>query len=285
MSPAAPPDRSPDQGGVRAQSPRRFVDSPLYLAAWLCIATASAGYMATLAVRPEMVGGLAVVETPQAAALAAVETEELATLRTAAATLMNELSSLRANLASAETREQALKERLTALEARADAAPAIEPKPKAASVAQKPVRPPARLETSSTEPTEAKAKAPPPTGDWRSTTRLLNAPPSIAVPPLPPAQPRASLDRLSDEPRSGAVGIQLATGSSVDELRHSWTLLNERHRGTLRALEPRVSTANGSTYELVAGPIANEADALRICSELQFSGIACRPARFGGQGL
>ncbi|MBV1694084.1 MAG: hypothetical protein KGP27_06450, partial [Hyphomicrobiales bacterium] len=137
MSPAAPPDRSPDQGGARAQSPRRFVDSPLYLAAWLCIATASAGYMATLAVRPEMVGGLAVVETPQAAALAAVESEELATLRTAAATLMNEVSSLRANLATAETREQALKERLSALEARADAAPAIEPKPKAASVAQK----------------------------------------------------------------------------------------------------------------------------------------------------
>jgi hypothetical protein len=62
-------------------------------------------------------------------------------------------------------------------------------------------------------------------------------------------------------------------------------LLNERHRGTLRALEPRVSSANGATYELVAGPIANEADAQRICSELQFSGIACRPARFGGQGF
>ena len=287
MSTAALPDRSPEHGGTRVPPPRRFVDSPFYLAGWLFIATAAAGYMATLAVHPDTVGGLAVVETPPSAAQVAVATEELSTLRTSTATLLNEVTALRANLASAETREQALKEPLSALEARAEAAPGIvEPKQKqAANVAQKAVRPPARIETSSTEPAEAKARPSPSTGDWRSTTRLLNVPPSIAVPALPPAQPRASLDRLSDEPRGGPVGIQIATGSSVDELRHSWTLLNERHRGTLRALEPRVSTANGSTYELLAGPIASEADAQRICSELQFNGIDCRPARFGGQGL
>lgn len=287
MSTAALPDRSPDQGASRARSPRRFVDSPVYLAGWLCMATAATGYMATLAVRPEVVGGLAAVEAPQSAAVAAVAAEELATLRMSTATLLNEVSALRANLVSAETREQALKERLTALETRAEApAGSAEPKPRPVpTVAQKPPRPPARIETSSTEPAEQKARPTPQSGDWRSTTRLLNPTPSIAVPPLPPAQPRASLDRLPDEQRAGQVGVQIATGPSVDALRLSWSLLNERHRGTLRALEPRVSTTNGSTYDLVAGPIASEADAQRICSELQSSGIACRPTRFGGQGL
>jgi len=100
---------------------------------------------------------------------------------------------------------------------------------------------------------------------------------TIAVPPSQTAPPAKPL-----------IGVQIATGPSVDSLRLSWTLLNERHGDTLRALEPRYTTdASGAeqTYDLVVGPVASVDEARRLCQELALKATPCSVGRFTGDAL
>ena len=79
--------------------------------------------------------------------------------------------------------------------------------------------------------------------------------------------------------------ILLARGPSIDALRLSWSLLNERHKGTLGTLEPRVVSAEPGLYQLIAGPIASPADAAKVCANLKARGVTCQAAEFKGDGL
>jgi hypothetical protein len=84
------------------------------------------------------------------------------------------------------------------------------------------------------------------------------------------------------------VGVQIATGPSVDSLRLSWTLLNERHGDSFRALEPRYKISmSGSeqTYDLVVGPVANADEARKLCQELAMKATPCTVSRFTGDSL
>jgi hypothetical protein len=100
---------------------------------------------------------------------------------------------------------------------------------------------------------------------------------TIAVPPGDAAAPAGNL-----------VGVQIARGPSVDSLRLSWTLLNERHGDAIRTLEPRVTTdvsGPNQTFDLVVGPIANVDEARKLCHELAMKATPCQVARFTGDAL
>jgi hypothetical protein len=84
------------------------------------------------------------------------------------------------------------------------------------------------------------------------------------------------------------IGVQIATGPSVDSLRLSWTLLKERHGSGFQSLEPRYTTdMSGAeqTYDLVVGPVASIDEARRLCQELSVKATPCTVSRFTGDAL
>ena len=88
--------------------------------------------------------------------------------------------------------------------------------------------------------------------------------------------------------RPSRLGLQIATGPSVDALRLSWSLLSGRHEQSLASLQPRYTTgsdASGLTYDLVVGPVASTADARRICKELGAQGHTVPDRQFAGDAL
>src|SRR5690606_7785179 len=96
---------------------------------------------------------------------------------------------------------------------------------------------------------------------------------AAAVPAFGPA----TVKPAKPEP-TGAQGVQLASGPSLDALRLSWVLLTERHGASLKGLQPRYVTGNeagGKAYDLVAGPIASAEDAERICAGLRAKKVSC----------
>jgi hypothetical protein len=89
---------------------------------------------------------------------------------------------------------------------------------------------------------------------------------------------------------SGTVGVRLGTGPSVDALRMTWGLVNEKGRTTLDRLQPRYMastqpTAGGTAYDLVAGPLPNAAEAQRVCEQLRAQKLNCSVGAFGGNAL
>lgn len=89
-------------------------------------------------------------------------------------------------------------------------------------------------------------------------------------------------------PQPKSVGIQIASGPSVQSLRLSWTLLSERHGASLSRYQPRYTvgaTEQGVTYDLVVGPFANANDARQVCAELAASATPCSLQPFRGDAL
>ena len=84
------------------------------------------------------------------------------------------------------------------------------------------------------------------------------------------------------------VGLKIANSTSVDALRLTWGLLNERHGEALKRLHPRY--VNGGSmaspsYDLVAGPVKNAAEARRMCKALASRGISCSVGSYEGNAL
>ena len=139
---------------------------------------------------------------------------------------------------------------------------------------------PAMRETSRAETTKDVApittgailqKVTAPTG---GTPKLeISADTSVPPPPAPPKPVHA---------------IQLATAPNLEALRLSWTLLNERHRQLLGAMQTRYRQTPGkpnAPYQLIAGPVRSTGEAARICKELATSGVTCRATTFSGDAL
>jgi hypothetical protein len=80
--------------------------------------------------------------------------------------------------------------------------------------------------------------------------------------------------------------VQVAAAPSVEALKQSWGLLSEQHAG-LSVLRPRVVAPRGKgrNYRLIAGPVATEADAARICSELGAAARSCFVTPYAGAPL
>ncbi|MEQ8825333.1 MAG: hypothetical protein RIC14_13265 [Filomicrobium sp.] len=91
-------------------------------------------------------------------------------------------------------------------------------------------------------------------------------------------------------PQPAGLAVLLATGSSVDSLRLTWDLLQERHSGALSNLSPRYIVENNPAapdrkFALLAGPVVSAADVARICGALQSEGLTCRTRPYGGNRM
>lgn len=113
----------------------------------------------------------------------------------------------------------------------------------------------------------------------QTTTQVVRNTPSAETPKA--AQPDATRTEFA---------IDLGGEKTVDGLRARWATLRGNHGATLEKLRPVISVKEGpkvGTVELrlVAGPLANAADAARVCARLQTSGVPCIPTVFDGQRL
>lgn len=136
--------------------------------------------------------------------------------------------------------------------------------------------------------------------------KVLNAKPGMETgsvkPTPPPAAPAAAAKTAAAAaaepppfeapvvtPSAKPVGVQIASGSSLDSLRLSWNLLSETHADKLKSLEPRYSLSvdNGAiVYNLLAGPVKSEADAKKMCKALTAKAVPCKVVgEFGGASL
>lgn len=89
------------------------------------------------------------------------------------------------------------------------------------------------------------------------------------------------------KPATKPIGIELASGPSVDGLRLSWSQLTELNN-KLKKLTARYAdngdTANPS-FNLVAGPVKSKAEAIRLCKELEAHYQTCKVGEFKGDAL
>ena len=263
-----------------ARTPRRGLGR--YAAAWGFAGLVSMGYLAAVLIGQEPVSNIAARWSAQerdanevAAALARTQSE-VASLQRSVGVLEADMGRVKTQAVQQDAREKDLTGRVTAVEG--------------------------RVERFATQLTQVFAKAPPPTKGAPATVALARpgaaAIETSAIPPkeLAPvvAVPRElAVQRHSvgqppvdpAQPSGPSAAILLARGPSIDALRLSWSLLNERHKGTLGALEPRVVSAEPGLYQLIAGPIASPADAAKVCANLKARGVTCQAAEFKGEGL
>jgi hypothetical protein len=87
-------------------------------------------------------------------------------------------------------------------------------------------------------------------------------------------------------PAPSASALSLSSATSVTALRASWLYLTTRHAAPLTGLTPRyvMDDATG-TFQLLAGPVANRAQADRLCSDLIVEGVRCGVTTFSGSPL
>lgn len=90
--------------------------------------------------------------------------------------------------------------------------------------------------------------------------------------------------------QSPSLAVLLATGSSVESLRLTWNLLQERHSAALYNLSPRYiveqnPAAPERRFALLAGPVVSATDVARVCGALVSEGLTCRTRTFAGNSL
>jgi len=136
-----------------------------------------------------------------------------------------------------------------------------------------------------------KANPPQQTAAIQAPSVIAVAPPTIPT-PMNASTPAATAIAfgppvVKTEPKPFAV--QLASGTSIDEIRYSWSILSEQNVDSLGKLQPRytatTSETAGPTFDLLAGPVKTAADAKRICKSLASRGIDCKVASYSGEAF
>jgi hypothetical protein len=276
-----------------------------YVLVWAALAAISLVYLGLLATQPTMVAGVLSAnqqKTAESDTLAIQQraigeaVAEVRTLRDTLDQFRNELIEIRAQVTNQGDATREISNRVATLEtdpaelqrlakdataksaAQAKAAKTAEAATQKAEAAQKLAADKAAAEAKKTAKSapgiETGSVAQPAAG-----AAIMFGPPTVTPTPaaLPPAPNPGKL-----------VGVQIATGPSVDSLRLSWTLLNERHGDSFRSLEPRYTTStSGSeqTFDLVVGPLANADAARKLCQELALKATPCTVSRFTGDAL
>lgn len=129
------------------------------------------------------------------------------------------------------------------------------------------------------------------TGDPIETGSIAAAtPPNIAFGPARVTSAAAPSAGAEEKPHpAGPAGLMLESAPSLDALRLKWAFLNERHSNLIGELEARYQTSTrpaGTSYRLVAGPVATAEEARRICAVLRAQKVTCSVASaFAGKSL
>lgn len=276
----------------------------IYALAWIAAGLLSAGYVATIIRQPDAVTDLVLrPDTPagnvnRLAQSVARTDADVQVLKQAVTSLQGGLIDAKTRADAADQRERQIVERIGTIETRveqfavASVGPqAQQPHRQAAAAPVAPVAPPAIATAPAAPPAKQVAQAP----KTAVAPTVINQKQvkTIETASLPPSGQRELVDqRQAPAPANAAAaladashGVIVASGPSVDALRLSWSLLSDRHRAALGRMEPRVITTDGSTYQLVAGPLPTDADAAKVCATLKARGIACRPSEFKGDAL
>jgi hypothetical protein len=248
---------------------RRRTFAP-YVMLYLVAAGLAAAYLVFLGMRPDLVATWR--EKPDDTKTALIETQrhveralaDIDPLKQGVGEVKAEVAGVKTGLEEAAVRDRILLEKVEALERaaiekvaaqqaaaakkQAAAAKSGDPAKAPAAPAQKQAATPAGIETGSIEEKRA------------------------AAAPVKPAQ----------------VGVLLATGPSIDALRLSWSILNDRASDAVRTLHPRYVTSGKDaerTYALVAGPLDTIADAKAVCKVMTERGMACEVSQYRGNAF
>jgi cell division septation protein DedD len=115
-----------------------------------------------------------------------------------------------------------------------------------------------------------------------SPASIPQAQQSAAVPPAKPPPAQAAPPKTA---ATGAAGTRLQLGSvrSEDAARQEWERIKRKNADLLGALSATPIRADlgdkGIYYRILAGPVADQAAAERICSELKQRSVGCIVAR------
>lgn len=283
---------------------RRFLRA--YLVMWAIVGISAFAYLIVLLARPDLITlypGPPMIGSPDSNEGQRAMSRALAdvqALRDGLQQAQLDISQLKAEFENQDGQGKQLAQRLTAIEVRlASASEAADLKvAEAATPAQtaqadviSPVRRPADATTETPAATSTASAVAPKliNGAGESEAARIE---TGSVEPAPATAKAAATEPVIFgpavvKPAQRELGVKLGSGTSVDALRLSWSLLAERHGDTLRSLEPRYTEgrSDSTPYELVAGPVKNAADGRRICATMKKRGIACEVGAYTGNAL
>ena len=290
---------------------RRPIFTP-YVFGWIMAGTVATGYFAILLTAPDLLedlapGGVYITEPQnnQGQRSAARLASDVRALRDSIAQVQLDLSKVKTDVANQGERERTLTAQLVALEKKlstAEATRAIE-----TATPRDPSQPPAG---SSAQQDAIETTAPPAAADKAAPQqeasgspqqpKLINADTLLTTVPLetgsvttaarPVAKPgdAISFGPAIVKPAAKPIGVQISSGTSVDSLKLSWSLLADRHAGALKNLQARY-VENGDpaapNFDLIAGPIKSKSEAARVCKALAAKNIPCKVGDFAGDAL
>lgn len=284
---------------VEYTSPKASKSSGLptsYIAVWGLLACIALGYLALLAIRPDLAAGFSLRPLDGAPennwnqrSMSKV-LAELSTARSAIGKLQEDVQDVRAVLAAQEQRSLIIAARVGAVEAQQKSSQL--PVSHAVPVAERTEPGKATVNALAGVATEGTIEERP--------TRMLRegqssasapAPAQALAPALPPALATASATGApiakQTEPARPPHGLLLASGPSLDAVRLSWQLLNENNRSALKKYEPRFieTSTGGGLFQLIAGPAGTPEEAARVCERLKAKQVRCSVTTFKGQPL
>jgi hypothetical protein len=252
-----------------------------YVAFWAVLASLALGYLAILAVRPDIAelliigSGNTAPEGNRGQRAAAKALAELEAMKRALSDVQEQLDGLKREQAERQAREWELIGRLAELErtsARVVEADAI-----------------ARRRRGDKDPAKPTVLA----GNHVQGT-VEDRPMKVRVAPLSTAISQGAATTASGVKVSvgtglqpAALGVEIASGPSIDALRLSWQMLQDANSAHLQALEPRFveMRSDPASYALLAGPIATSEEAVKVCERLRAKKVACSITTFSGQPL
>jgi hypothetical protein len=266
---------------------QRFIRA--YLMTWGVLAAAALGFLATLAWRPELIAPPSSrarpveTEAEQTQRIAAKALAEVGSVRRNLTQIEKDLTEVKDTLGSYDAHRKSVEQRLDALEERAAATEVA-----LATAATQPKQKPDKPSTKAAEP-----RAPAPTVASAAPIPERSARPGGHAAPLQTGSigsaPAITFGPAVVTPakEAAAYGVQLAVAPSIEALRASWGLLVERHGATLATLRPHVvpPRSEGAPYRLVAGPLPSDAEARRLCAELQARQASCTSTTVLGEPL
>jgi hypothetical protein len=249
---------------------RRRTFTP-YVLLYLLAASLAVAYLTFLGARPDLVALWR--DNPSEAQTAIVETQrtveralaDIDPLKQGLGEMKMDVANVKAGMQEAVERDRILLEKVETLERSAHAPDKVAAAPEQPAPAKK----------------QVVAKAP----DVVPTAAASAAPKPATV----PAIETGSIEKkAAAPPKPAPVGVLLATGPSLDALRLSWTILNDRHSTTVKLLQPRYvvsGKADERTYGLVAGPLETVAAAKAVCKTMTDNGMPCEVSQYRGNAF
>lgn len=144
-----------------------------------------------------------------------------------------------------------------------------------------PLKPPAKADPLSDSKSASEVDAKPETGDKKDAPLVTSS--ATALPDIREASASQPVQRTD-------FGVDIGTANSVEGLRALWRGAQATQGTILKGLQPIIVVKErtdgfGLQLRLVAGPIANAAEAAKVCARLIANKRGCETSVFDGQRL